>query len=80
MEVRMNKEYLQFTEFRNNAKKYFDNLKKGFHYIIVRRGQPIAELSPVNKPKQGWKRKIDRIKLNKEVSVSEMIEEERNQK
>jgi prevent-host-death family protein len=36
-----------FSEFRNNAKKYFDEVEKGEIIRIFRHGKPVAILSPV---------------------------------
>lgn len=35
-----------FSQFRNNAKKYFDAVEKGETLEIYRHGKPIATLSP----------------------------------
>ncbi len=40
-----------FTEFRNNAKRYFDRVEKGESIEIYRHGMPVAILMPVKKRK-----------------------------
>lgn len=36
-----------FSEFRNNAREYFDRVEKGETIEIYRHGKPVALLSPV---------------------------------
>lgn len=36
-----------FTEFRNNAKRFFDKVEKGEAIEIYRHGRPVAVLMPV---------------------------------
>ncbi|OGQ34090.1 MAG: hypothetical protein A3F16_08920 [Deltaproteobacteria bacterium RIFCSPHIGHO2_12_FULL_43_9] len=40
------KKTVTFTELRNNAKKYFDDVEKGNTLEIYRHGKPVAVLSP----------------------------------
>ena len=43
--------YLQYTDFRNGSKEYFDSVaEKGASYVIIRHGKPIATLSPYVEP------------------------------
>jgi len=45
-----------FSELRNNAKKYFDEVEKGETIRIYRHGKPVALLSPVgNRDLSRWK-------------------------
>jgi prevent-host-death family protein len=45
-----------FTEFRNQAKKYFDAVQDGESIEIYRHGKPVAILTPVSKRSQErWK-------------------------
>jgi len=63
--------YLQFTEFHNRSKEYFDQIEKGQSYIITRRGKPIARILPLNDTQKlvsekvqkvpGWKRKFKKV-------------------
>lgn len=74
-------QYLQFTDFRNNSKMYFDLIEKGDSFIIIRKGKPIAQISPLSKAKQkGWKRKIQKVDLKGDKSTVEYIEAERSEK
>jgi prevent-host-death family protein len=38
-----------FSDFRNNAKDYFDQVEKGEIIQVYRHGKPIAIVSPVGK-------------------------------
>ncbi len=38
-----------FTEFRNNAKRFFDKVEKGESIEIFRHGSPVAVIIPVKK-------------------------------
>jgi prevent-host-death family protein len=59
-----------FTEFRNNAKKYFDAVGEGETIVVCRHGKPLAVVSPVEEPSMDrWKRakplKLDGVSLSK---------------
>lgn len=56
-------EYVQFTDFRNHSKDYFDKIEEKESYIIVRRRKPVARMLPFEEPNPGWKRSVKRIKL-----------------
>lgn len=67
-----------FTEFRNNAKKYFDKVeKKGESVEIYRHGKPVAVLTPSQKRdnKKYW-REVKPLVIPG-VSASKIILEER---
>lgn len=73
--------YLQFTDFRNKSKEYFDKVEKGNSFIIIRKGKPIATLKPFhNETAGGWKREIKKVKLKKCKDSAEYIISERNEK
>ena len=72
--------YLQFTNFRNNSKEYFDKVERGNTFIIIRKGKPIAILNPFNEAtKEGWKRDLKKVKLKKCKDSSEYVISERNE-
>jgi antitoxin (DNA-binding transcriptional repressor) of toxin-antitoxin stability system len=74
-------QYLQFTDFRNNSKLYFDLIEKGSSFIIIRKGKPIAQISPFSKMKiKGWQRKIQKVSPKGDKTTLEYIEAERNEK
>ncbi|MBI1870012.1 MAG: type II toxin-antitoxin system Phd/YefM family antitoxin [Chlamydiae bacterium] len=46
-----------FTELRNHARKYFDQVERGETFEIYRHGKPVAILLPPgDSSKEGWKR------------------------
>lgn len=67
-----------FTEFRNNAKKYFDAVERGETVEIYRHGKPTARLTPAAQedPKDYWKNAKPLFKLQG-ISASQAIIEER---
>ncbi len=73
-------DYLQFTTLRNSAKEYFDEVEKGKSFIIIRKGKPIAKVTPFKEPIQGWKREIKRVTLKSGVDSSTYIREERDER
>jgi prevent-host-death family protein len=72
--------YLQFTDFRNHTKDYFDKVENGNMFVIIRRGKPIAKLVPFEQKTSQWKRKIKKIKLKKSSDSLDFILKERNEK
>jgi prevent-host-death family protein len=73
--------YLQFTDFRNNSKEYFDKVERGNSFVIIRKGKPVATLKPFKEEvNEGWKREIKKVKLKKCKDSSEYIISERNEK
>jgi antitoxin (DNA-binding transcriptional repressor) of toxin-antitoxin stability system len=73
-------DYLQFTDFRNNSRQYFDKVEEGNAFIIIRKGKPIATLKPFKEEvDEGWKREVKKIKLKKCKDSSEYIVAERNE-
>jgi antitoxin (DNA-binding transcriptional repressor) of toxin-antitoxin stability system len=69
-----------FTEFRKNAKTFFEEVKKGKRVRILRRGKPIADLVPPSdvRSSRSWKRSGLRLVV-KGVSLSEEILKEREE-
>lgn len=64
-----------FTEFRNNAKKFFDAVERGESIKIYRHGKPVAILKPAQPPESPWKT-ANPLRL-KGVSLSRAILEDR---
>ena len=72
-------EYVQFTDFRNHSKAYFEKIAEGASFIIIRKGRPAAKIIPFEQKLQGWKRNITRIKLNSSSkTTTDYIAGERN--
>ncbi len=69
---------ISFTEFRDNAKGYFDAVEKGETVQVTRHGKVIAEISPPRKRVPSWKQRRPQLTL-KGISVSDMVIEERRQ-
>lgn len=69
-----------FTEFRKNARTFFDEVKKGKKVRILRRGKPIADLVPPSDSKatRSWKRNALRLVI-KGVSLSDEILKDRRE-
>ena len=72
--------YLQFTDFRNKSKEYFDKVEHGSSFIIIRKGKPIAKILPFNQIEPGWKRDNKKIKLKSKKSTLDYILQERSEK
>jgi prevent-host-death family protein len=46
-----------FTELRNNAKLFFDQVEAGETIRILRNGKPIADIVPISPSLPSWKRR-----------------------
>jgi prevent-host-death family protein len=68
-----------FTEFRNNAKRYFDKVEKGEIIEIYRHGMPVAILMPVKKHDKARLSTAKPLKIPG-VSLSQAILAERDEK
>ncbi len=67
-----------FSELRNHAKKYFDEVEKGETIQILRHGKPVAMLIPVRSGANfRWKR-IKPLQING-ISLSKAILDERRE-
>jgi len=71
-------EYLQFTDFRNHSKEYFNEIENGQTYIIIRKGKPVAQINPFHHNSAGWKRSIEKIKLKTNITTTELLAKERS--
>ena len=75
--------YLQYSEFHNKSKEYFDKIQSGQSFIITRNGKPVAQILPLNDGQQlvsgkeqkisGWKRKFKPIKLRGNANTLDYI-------
>ena len=73
--------YLQFTEFRNHSKEYFEKIEDGEEFIIIRKGRPVAKILPFEQKIKAWKRNVKKLKLkNSNKTTTDYIIEERNEK
>jgi prevent-host-death family protein len=69
-----------FTEFRQNAARYFDAVEEGETIKVLRHGKPIAEVVPASGEERtlSWKQPGLRLSL-KGASLSKEILRERKQ-
>lgn len=69
-----------FSEFRRNARKYFDLVQRGRKVRILRHGKPVADLVPACRSERplAWKRPGLRMVL-KDVSLSDVVLREREE-
>ena len=65
-----------FTEFRNHAREYFDEVEEGESFQIFRHGKPIAMLVPTSKV-AATKLSTFKPLILKGFSISKMILTER---
>lgn len=73
--------YLQYTDFRNHSKRYFEKIENGETFVIIKRGKPIARIQPFVEEVQGWKRTVSRVKLkNTQKTTTDYIVDERNER
>jgi len=72
--------FIQFTEFRNHSKQYFDKVEHGDSYVIIRKGKPVAKIVPFSEKTAGWKRETRRIRLKSSRTSLDIIMRERSEK
>ena len=72
--------FVKFTDFRNHSKDYLDRIEKGSSYIIIRKGKPVAKITPFIETETGWKRENKKIKLKNKKTSLDYILKERNEK
>ncbi len=65
------------TEFRNQAKRYFDMVESGETIRVFRNGKPTADIVPVAADLPSWKRRAVQPLVLEGVSISRVILEER---
>jgi antitoxin (DNA-binding transcriptional repressor) of toxin-antitoxin stability system len=65
-------------ELPKNINRLIDQVEDGESIQIIRAGKPIAIMIPQASKRNGWKRKIKKVKLSDSVSVQSYIEEERS--
>ena len=57
-----------------------DTLLDGKFYLIIKNGQPVAEINPVMKKAIGFHRHRNKIKLKGNISTTNIIRQERDEK
>ena len=68
-----------FTQFRNNAKRYFDRVENGESIEIYRHGMPVAIIIPVKKRDRSRLSTSKPLKIPG-VSLSQALLAEREEK
>lgn len=66
-----------FTELRNNAKFFFDQVEAGETIRIVRNGKAIADIVPIAQALPSWKRRTASPLVVSGASLSQLILENR---
>ncbi len=72
--------YLKFTDFRNRSKEYFDKIERGSSFIIIRKGKPIAKITPFDEALAGWKRETVKVKLKSSKTSLDFLRDERDER
>lgn len=70
---------VSFTQFRQNAKKYFDAVERGKTIRVMRHGKVIAEVAPPHQRKPSWKNKGLQLVVPG-ASLSEAVLRERKER
>jgi prevent-host-death family protein len=68
-----------FTELRNNAKLFFDQVEAGETVRILRNGKPIADIVPISPSLPSWKRRVATPLVISGASLSKLILADRGQ-
>lgn len=67
-----------FTEFRKQAKHYFDLVQAGETIRVTRNGSPIAEIGPVAAALPSWKQRRAQPLRVLGVEIASMIAQDRD--
>jgi antitoxin (DNA-binding transcriptional repressor) of toxin-antitoxin stability system len=67
-----------FSEFRSQARHFFDLVEAGEIVRILRNGRPIAEIHPISRDLPSWKKRKARPLAISGKAISRMIAEERD--
>jgi antitoxin (DNA-binding transcriptional repressor) of toxin-antitoxin stability system len=68
-----------FTEFRNQAKRFFDLVERGEIVRVLRNGKPIAEVHPVPRDIPSWKKRTPKPLTIRGSEVSRIILQDRGE-
>ena len=69
---------VNFTELREKARAYFDQVEGGATILVKRHGKVIARINPARKKQPAWKQKALRLVVPG-VSLSKAVLEERRE-
>ena len=67
---------INFSKFRQNAKKYFDAVEDGDTIRVMRHGKVIARIIPTSQRQPSWKKEVSPLVIPG-TSLSEAILKER---
>ena len=76
-EENLNMRETTFSEFRNQAKRYFDLVEAGETVRVLRNGKPIADIHPIQVGVPSWKQRKARPLAVDGVAIGRLILEER---
>jgi len=67
-----------FTDLRNHARQYFDQVEAGETVRVMRNGKPIADIVPIQPDLPSWKRRKSQPLVLGGLSVSQWVLSERD--
>ncbi len=67
-----------FSEFRSQARHFFDLVEAGEIVRVLRNGRPIAEIHPIQIDLRSWKNRRARPLAVSGKAISQMIVDERD--
>ncbi len=67
-----------FTDLRNHARQYFDQVEAGETVRVMRNGKPIADIVPIQPDLPSWKRRKSQPLVLGGLSVSQLVLGERD--
>lgn len=67
-----------FTDLRNHARQYFDQVEAGETVRVMRNGKPIADIVPIQPDLPSWKRRKSQPLVLGGLSVSQLVLSERD--
>lgn len=70
--------HVRMNEISQKIEEVIHQVEQGENCLIFKEGTPIAEIHPIKTKGQGWKRKVEKIKLPEGVTAQYYIELERN--
>jgi len=59
-------------EFRNNVNSYVERINRGYKFVVLKRGKPVFEISPVGP--NIWEKVIDFTEIKKGgINIKELL-------
>ena len=71
---------ITFTDFRKAASGFITEVEQGETILLIRRGKPVAEITPIKDSSElpSWKKPLVRLKIKGNDLSSAILEERRN--